>query len=99
MTPTLVTPASLMAHPLTNNATERAQRGPVVGRKVFYGSHSRQGTEVAALFYSLIESAKLCELNPVAYLRVAMNTALAGEQIPLPHEVMGREDLRLISSI
>jgi transposase len=86
------------AIPLTNNATERAQRGPVVGRKVFYGSHSKQGTEVAAVFYSLVESAKLCGLNPVAYLRIAMNTALAGEQIPLPHEVMGREDLRLISS-
>jgi hypothetical protein len=31
---------------------------PVVGRKNHYGSRSQRGTEVAALFYSLIESAK-----------------------------------------
>ena len=45
--------------PLDNNASERALRGPVVGRKNHYGSQSRRGTEVAALFYSAIESAKL----------------------------------------
>jgi transposase len=84
--------------PLSNNATERAQRGPVVGRKNFYGSHSRAGTQVAAFFYSLFESAKLCGLNPVAYVRLAMNLALAKEQIPLPHEVMDRAELRLPDS-
>ena len=31
----------------------------VVGRRSHYGSRSRRGTEVAALFYSLMESAKL----------------------------------------
>src|SRR5229473_4884011 len=46
--------------PLDNNATERGLRGMVVGRKNHYGSRSKRGTEVAALFYSLIESAKLC---------------------------------------
>jgi transposase len=84
--------------PLSNNATERAQRGPVVGRKNFYGSHSRGGTQVAAFFYSLFESAKLCGINPVAYVRLAMNAALAKETIPLPHEVMDRADLRLPDS-
>ncbi|MGB7587552.1 MAG: IS66 family transposase, partial [Solirubrobacterales bacterium] len=37
--------------PLDNNATERALRGLVVGRKNHYGSRSKRGTEVAALFY------------------------------------------------
>src|ERR1700759_373376 len=41
---------------LDNNAVERALRGIVVGRKNHYGSRSVRGTEVAALFYSLIES-------------------------------------------
>ena len=36
-----------------NNAAERALRGPVVGRKNHYGSRSKRGTEVAALFYTL----------------------------------------------
>jgi transposase len=37
--------------PLDNNGAERAIRGPVVGRKNHYGSRSRRGTEVAAVFY------------------------------------------------
>lgn len=34
--------------PLDNNATERAIRGPVVGRKNFYGARSQRGTEARA---------------------------------------------------
>ena len=37
----------------------------------YYGSRSERGTRVAALFYSLIESAKLCGVEPRAYLREA----------------------------
>jgi len=73
--------------PLSNNASERAQRGLVVGRKNHYGSKSKRGTEVAALFYTLIESAKLCGLEPKAYLRLAVQTVLRGETPPLPHEL------------
>ena len=54
---------------LDNNATERALRGMVIGRKNHYGSRSKRGTEVAALFYSLIESAKLCGVEPKATTR------------------------------
>jgi len=76
--------------PIDNNHTERAERGVVVGRKNHYGSRSRRGTEVAALFYSFIESAKLCGLDPKAYLRTAAHAGLRGERIPLPHEVAAR---------
>jgi len=62
--------------PLDNNATERGLRGLVVGRKNHYGSRSQRGTEVAALFYSLIESAKLCGVEPKAYLLQATHAAL-----------------------
>jgi transposase len=61
---------------LDNNATERALRGMVLGRKNHYGSRSQRGTEVAALFYSLIESAKLCGVEPKAYLLSATYAAL-----------------------
>ena len=70
--------------PIDNNATERALRGVVVGRKNHYGSRSRRGTEVAALFYSLVETAKLTGDEPKAYLRRAVFAALRGEPIPLP---------------
>lgn len=79
--------------PLDNNETERAARGPVVGRKNHYGSRSRRGTEVAAFFYSLIESAKRVGVEPKAYLRLAVRAALAGEVIPLPHEIAARGDV------
>jgi transposase len=72
---------------LDNNATERAMRGVVVGRKNHYGSRSERGTEVAALFYSLIESAKLAGVEPDAYLRAAARLGIRGERIQLPHEL------------
>jgi transposase len=62
--------------PLDNNPVERALRGLVVGRKNHYGSRSRRGCEVAALFYSLIETAKLCGVEPKGYLLRATSAAL-----------------------
>jgi transposase len=47
-----------------------------VGRKNHYGSRSERGTRVAALFYSLIESAKLCGVEPRAYLGEAARRAI-----------------------
>lgn len=73
--------------PIDNNATERALRGVVVGRKNHYGSRSKRGTEVAALFYSLIETAKLSGVDSKAYLRRAIVAALCGETISLPIEL------------
>jgi len=73
--------------PLDNNGTERAARGPVLGRKNHYGSRSLRGTEVAALLYSLVESAKLNDLEPRLYLRVAVRAGLRHDPVPLPHEV------------
>lgn len=72
--------------PLDNNATERGIRGPVVGRKNHYGSKSRSGTQVASIFYSLIETAKLHDIDPAAYLRVAILAADRGE-ILLPRDM------------
>ena len=62
--------------PLDNNPVERALRGVVVGRKNHYGSRSRRGCEVAALFYTLVESAKLCGVEPKSYLLQATSAAL-----------------------
>ena len=73
--------------PLDNNGTERAARGPVLGRKNHYGSRSLRGTEVAALLYSLVESAKLNGLEPRFYFRVAVRAGLRHDPVPLPHEV------------
>jgi transposase len=62
--------------PLDNNAAERALRGPVVGRKNHYGSRSLRGTEVAAVFYTLCETARLVGVDPHAYLLRAVYAAI-----------------------
>ena len=53
---------------LDNNAAERALRGVAIGRKNYLFAGSDRGGERAAAMYSLIESAKLNELNPQIYL-------------------------------
>lgn len=61
----------------------------VIGRKNHYGSRSQRGTEVAALFYSLIESAKLCGVEPKAYLLHATTAALRNPgTVTLPHALL-----------
>lgn len=62
--------------PLDNNAAERALRGVVVGRKNHYGSRSKRGTVVSAIFYTLMETAKLSGVDPRTYLREAATRAI-----------------------
>lgn len=70
--------------PLDNNATERAIRGPVVGRRNHFGSKSQRGTEVAAIFYTLIETAKLHGIDPAHYIVEAALADSRGVAL-LPH--------------
>lgn len=62
--------------PPDNNAAERALRGPVLGRKNYQQFRSVRGCEVAAVLYSLCESAKLQGVSPERYLTYAVNRAL-----------------------
>lgn len=72
--------------PIDNNQTERGLRGVVLGRKNHYGSRSERGTQVAALFYSLLESAKLAGIEPKLYLLTATRAALRDRNsVTLPH--------------
>ena len=51
-----------------------------------------RGTEVAAVLYTLLESAKLAGVEPRAYVRAAAEAALTGGPPLLPH--LYREQLR-----
>jgi transposase len=74
--------------PLDTNSVGRALRSVAVGRKNHYGSRSERGTRVAALFYSLIESAKLCAVEPRAYLGEAARRAIRDPRtITLPRDL------------
>lgn len=54
---------------LDNNRAERALRGVALERKNYLFAGSDRGTERAAAFYTLIETAKLNGLDTEAYLR------------------------------
>ncbi len=76
--------------PLDTNAVERGLRALAIGRKNHYGSRSERGTRVAALFYTLIESAKLAGVEPAAYLAEATRRAIANPgTVTLPKDLAG----------
>jgi transposase len=57
---------------IDNNSAERALRAVALGRKNYLFAGSDAGGERAAAFYSLIGTAKLCGLDPEAYLRYVL---------------------------
>lgn len=54
--------------PLDNNAAERSLRGSVVGRKNYYGSGSTWSAELAAVVWTIAETAKLHGVEPLRFL-------------------------------
>lgn len=73
--------------PLDNGEAEREIRGPVIGRKNFYGNRSEAGARVAGLFYSLIGTATRLGLDPDEYLMTAATRALLRPgTVTLPHD-------------
>ena len=59
---------------IDNNAAERAMRGIAIGRKNWTFAGSDKGGHTAANIYSLIETAKLNDINPQKYLRQVLAT-------------------------
>jgi transposase len=53
---------------LTNNAAERALRGIALGRRAWLFAGSDRGGERAAAMFTLIETAKLNDVDPHAWL-------------------------------
>ena len=56
-----------------------------MGRKNHYGSRSLRGTEVAALIYTICETAKACGVDPREYMRrIILNELQSPGTITLP---------------
>ena len=53
---------------MTNNAAERAMKSPVLGRKNYLFAGSDAGGQRAACFYTILETARMNDINPQAYL-------------------------------
>ena len=73
--------------PLDNGEAERQIRGPVVGRKNYYGTRSERGARVASLMFSMIQTCTMLGVDPHGYLTEAATRArrLPGTTY-LPHE-------------
>ena len=69
--------------PMDNNTAERSERGPVVGRKNYYGSGSVWSGRLAAMLFSLFQTLCLWDLNPRQWLTAYLNAcAEAGGRVP-----------------
>lgn len=54
--------------PMDNNGSERILRNPVVGRKNYYGSGTAWSARMTAMLFSIFETLKLWDINPVEWL-------------------------------
>ena len=68
---------------MDNNAVERTERGPVVGRKNYYGSGAVWSGQLAAMLFSLLATLRLWELNLRSWLTAYLTAcAAAGGRAP-----------------
>ena len=69
--------------PPTNNAAERALRGPVIGRRMTFGSNSEDGARFTAIMYSVVGTLTMHGIDVLRWLE-AWLTACAenGRQPP-----------------
>lgn len=84
--------------PIDNNPQERLLRSPVIGRKTWLGTHSKQGTRTAAIFYTVVESCKLNDINPRTYLSELVNNIHEGKTVCTPKEYKQRNRIITVSS-
>ena len=69
--------------PMDNNTAERTERGPVVGRKNYYGSGAVWAGRLAAMLFSLLQTLCLWDLNPRSWLTAYLTAcAAAGGEVP-----------------
>lgn len=72
--------------PIDNNPQERLMRNPVIGRKTWYGTHSKRGAKTASVLFSLVESCKLNGVNPRQYFKQLVADLHAGKPPYTPRE-------------
>ena len=73
--------------PMDNNQAERALRGPVVGRKNYYGSGAQWSGELSAALFSLFHTLERWRINPRTWLTEYLHAcADAGGRVPADFE-------------
>jgi transposase len=75
--------------PMDNNTAERSERGPVVGRKNYYGSGAVWSGRMAAMLFSLFQTLALWGINPRVWLTAYLTAcAESGGQAPAKPEAL-----------
>ncbi|MCB9024928.1 MAG: IS66 family transposase [Bdellovibrionaceae bacterium] len=72
--------------PIDNNSQERQMRSPVIGRKTWYGTHSKRGARTTAILFSLVESCKLNNVNPREYFKKLVEDLHKGKEPYTPKD-------------
>ena len=80
--------------PLDNNHSEREVRSPVVGRKTWYGTHSKQGALTTAIHFSIVQSCKVNGINPRNYYPWVVERILHGKEPLTPNEYSNFKETR-----
>ena len=72
--------------PIDNNQSERIIRPPVIGRKTWYGNHSKRAAESSAILFTIVESCKLVGINPRTFCEDAVKRKHAKQSCLTPFE-------------
>lgn len=74
--------------PLDNNLSERELRAPVIGRKTWYGNHSKRGATTSAILFSIVQSCKLNNINSRKYFPWVVEQIHQGKPPLTPNEYL-----------
>ena len=72
--------------PIDNNGQERTFRAHVVGRKTWYGTHSKRGAETLGKMFTVTESCKLNKVNARLYMKDLVRRTHRGLDLLTPAE-------------
>jgi len=81
--------------PIDNNSQERLMRSPVIGRKTWYGTHSKRGAETNSVMFSLVESCKLNKVNPRDYFKDIVHAIHERRDIFTPNEYLRMKEEKI----
>ncbi|MCB9062350.1 MAG: IS66 family transposase [Halobacteriovoraceae bacterium] len=81
--------------PIDNNSQERLLRSPVIGRKTWYGTHSKRGAKTNSILFSLVESCKLNKVNPREYFKEIVFAIHQNQSILTPAEYKNQQSEKI----
>lgn len=70
--------------PIDTNGIERGLRGPVVGRKNFYGAKSLENARISAIWYTVVQTCLMNGVEPREYLNATLRAILSKQPVIMP---------------